>query len=142
LRSSRSEGSSPRRVLARRQSLSRFGFETPSLRIILRQIVCELIAVPQLSLQPIQLTLQPFNNASVSRIKVEVLDLMRIAFQIEQLPLIELVEVNQLITVGANSVVRRHVVIARMIVTVIHRRSPILYPLAFKQRQEAAALHI
>src|SRR6266568_682023 len=68
-------------------------------------LVRELVFVADRSLQPLQLGLERSRQIVLARLAVQVVELRRVAHEIEQLPLVLPPEVDQLVRPGPHAVV-------------------------------------
>src|SRR5437867_8276391 len=117
--------------------------ERAELRTVLRQIVDKLILVLEFFFEPIKLLLQTLEHPGVSGVGIDVVQFAWVLLQIEQFPLVDFVEVNQLVAFGAEAVVRLNaVVLWIVIVAIIHRSAPVLGFLAAQQRRKTAPLNV
>ena len=96
-----------------------------------------------LAFEPREFLFQRCGQRVLSGLAVQVVELVRVLYQVEQLPLILFPEVDQLVRAGAYAVARPRVVVSRVvIVAVLHRRAPINRRSAAQQRQQAASLRV
>src|SRR5437879_2684823 len=107
-----------------------------SLAVLLK--IGELIAVIEFFAQTVHFILQSPNSPRARRLAVNIEQFSRIFLQIEQLPLVDFVEVNQFEALGAHAIVRLHaMVLWIMIVAIIHRGAPISRSLPSQNGKQA-----
>jgi len=103
----------------------------------------ELVVVSDGAFQSHELRLEGGRELLLARLPIDAVHLERIVHEVVQLPLILLPEVDQLVRLRPDAVVRARVVIARVVVVaVVHGRSPVRRRSATQDWQHAASLHL
>ena len=90
------------------------------------QLPGELIPVVQILAQAGQFLFQVSHGRGMGGVGINIFHLARIPREIEQLPLVELVEVDQFVALGADAIVRLHAMVGGVMVLDVTLITPLL----------------